>query len=134
YSDRFFRVVDGILVSDDSPEAKLRQYCGLFEATLDSGNQDKACLYGMMGAELVGLSHCLAEKVCQFYHNSEARLAALLDAGRDAGDFRFEGSAEDLAALILASMQGGLLIARVHGGPDKLHREIEQLIALVKGS
>ncbi|MGF1515134.1 MAG: TetR/AcrR family transcriptional regulator [Elainellaceae cyanobacterium] len=133
YSDRFFRVVDGIIASDESPEAKLRRYCALFEATLRSGDHDKACLCGMIGAELIGLNDALAERVLTFYENSETRLGSMLDAGRQSGDFHFEGDVADLAALMFASLQGGLLISRVYGGAEKFHREIEQLVALVKG-
>ena len=132
YSDRFFRTVDGIFAADSTPSEKLRQYCGLFEATLNSGDRDKACLCGMVGAELVGLSPRIGEQVQGFFHASEERLTALLAAGQQTGDFQFSGKAEDLAALILAALQGGLLIARAYGDAERLHREVEQLIALVK--
>ena len=42
YSHYFFKLVDTILASPESAEVKLRRYCGVFEATLSSGEQDIA--------------------------------------------------------------------------------------------
>lgn len=132
YNDRFLRIVDGILAADDSPEIKLRRYCGLYEATLSSGDQDKACLFGMVGAELASINHPSLEQVRSFYRNNEARLTTLLNDGLETGDFRFSGDAAVLATLIFSSLEGGMLVARAVGGAQKFHQLIEQLMALVK--
>lgn len=132
YNDRFLRVVDGIVASAESPEIKLRRYCGLYEATLSSGAQDKACLCGMLGAELASLKHPLVEKVCAFYRDNEYRLAKILEQGRQTGDFRFGGEPQALASLIFAALEGGMLVARAQGGAQKFRNTVEQLITLVK--
>lgn len=132
YNDRFLRIVDGILASDDSPEVKLRRYCGLYEATLSSGKQDKVCLYGMVGAELASTDHPSLEQVRCFHRENEARIATLLKEGLDTGDFHFSGDAVVLAALIFSSLEGGMLVARAEGGAQKFHLMVEQLITLVK--
>ncbi len=133
YSDRFLRIVDGIIASSDSPKVKLRRYCGLFEATLSSGSQDKACLCGMLGAELATLNHPSVERVRNFYQANEARLVILLNTGREDGSFRFTGEVQAMASLIFGLLQGGMLVARVHGGATQFHQVIEQLMQLVKG-
>lgn len=132
YCDRFLRIVDGILATSDSPEVKLRRYCGLFEATLSSGNQDKACLCGMLGAEAETLSPPSVEQVRQFYGNNEERLLLLLNEGQQDGSFRFCGDGRAMAALAFSLLQGGLLVARVHGGASRFHQVAEQLVQLVK--
>lgn len=132
YSDRFLRIVDGILASSDSPEVKLRRYCGLFEATLSSGNQDKACLCAMLGAELETLNHPSVERVRRFYQVNEERLAHLLSSGRQDGSFRFPGEVQTMAALVFGLLEGGMLVARVQGGASQFHQVIEQLMQLVK--
>jgi TetR/AcrR family transcriptional repressor of nem operon len=133
YSDRFLRIVEGVLASSDSPEVKLRRYCGLFEATLSSGNQDKACLCAMLGAELSSLNAPLVEQVSRFYRANEEHLATLLDAGRQDGSFRFPGEVQAMASLIFGLLEGGMLVARVQGGATWFHQTIEQLMQLVKG-
>ncbi|WP_448572370.1 TetR/AcrR family transcriptional regulator [Trichothermofontia sp.] len=133
YSDRFLRIVDGILMSSDSSEVKLRRYCGLFEATLSSGNQDKACLCAMFGAELQTLNDPSAERVRQFYQANRERLVTLLEAGRQDGSFAFPGDVQAMASLIFGALEGGMLVARVQGGAAQFHQDIEQLLHLIKG-
>ncbi|MDJ0733523.1 MAG: TetR/AcrR family transcriptional regulator [Nostocaceae cyanobacterium] len=133
YSDRFLRIVDGIIASSDSPEVKLRRYCGLFETTLSSGNQDKACLCAMLGAELATLNHPLVEQVRSFYQANEERLAVMLNAGLEDGNFQFNGNVEAMASLIFGLLEGGMLVARVRGGSVGFHQTIEQLMQLIKG-
>ncbi|ELR97372.1 TetR/AcrR family transcriptional regulator [Gloeocapsa sp. PCC 73106] len=133
YSDRFLRIMDGILASEDTPEIKLRRYCGLFEATLKDGDQDKACLCAMLGAELATLNHPLVEKVRSFYQANEERLVILLNAGRTDGSFRFLGEVQTMAKLIFNLLEGGMLVVRVHGGANQFHEVVEQLIILIKG-
>lgn len=133
YSDRFLRLVDSILESSDGSEVKLRRYCGLYEATLSAGNQDKTCLCAMLGAELVSLSDPLVERVRYFYRANVERLGTLLEAGLQDGSFRFLGDSGAMAALIFGVLEGGMLVARVHGGATQFHQSIEQLMRLVNG-
>lgn len=133
YGDRFLRIVDGILASSDSSEVKLRRYCGLFEATLSSDNQDKVCLCAMLGAELQTLNDPAIEQIRNFYQANQKRLATLLIAGQQDGSFRFPGEPQTMASLIFGLLEGGMLIARVQGGAEQFHQDIEQLLRLVKG-
>lgn len=133
YNDCFLRLVDGIIAQSDSAEVKLRRYCSLFEATLSSGDGDKACLYGMVGAELATLKHPLVERVTTFYLNNEARLIQILKQGKASGEFRFAGEIQAMAMLIFSLLEGGFLIARAHGGAAQYRAIVEQLIQVVKG-
>jgi TetR/AcrR family transcriptional repressor of nem operon len=133
YNDYFLRLVDGIIAQPDSAEIKLRRYCSLFEATLSSGDGDKACLYGMVGAELATLKHSLAERVTAFYHHNEERLIQILNQGKESGDFGFVGDVRAMAMLIFSLLEGGFLVARAHGGATQYRTLVEQLMRLVKG-
>jgi TetR/AcrR family transcriptional regulator, transcriptional repressor for nem operon len=133
YNDYFLRLVDGIVAQSDSAEVKLRRYCSLFEATLSSGNGDKACLYGMVGAELATLKHPLAERVTLFYRDNEARLVKILSQGKESGEFSFGGDILAMATLIFSLLEGGFLVARAHGGATQYRVIVEQLMRLVKG-
>ena len=133
YNAYFLRLVDNIVASSDSPEVKLRRYCELFEATLSSGKQDKACLCGMLGAELATLKSPLVERIRTFYRDNEERLAMILNEGRQAGIFRFSGDLQATATLIFSLLEGGILIARAYGGVQQFQVVIEQLMQLVLG-
>ena len=132
YNDRTLRVLDGIIASDESPETKLRRYFGLYEATMCSGQQDKVCLYAMVGAELATLNHPLCDRVRNFYQKNIAQIAVILDEGRQSNDFQFTGDSLDTATLIFSLLEGAMLIARADGGVEKFRSVIEQLMKLLK--
>ena len=129
----FLGLVDGIVESKLDPAAKLRKYAGLFEATLCDGKQDKACLCGMLGAELSTLGLPSVAGVRRFYRDNEARLVRVLEEGRQKGQCHFKGEAKLVAAMIFALLEGGVLIARVEGGHKRLHAMVEQAVKLVEG-
>jgi TetR/AcrR family transcriptional regulator, transcriptional repressor for nem operon len=133
FGDRFVRAVDGILATSDSAEVKLRNYCGLFAATLSSGSQDRVCLCGMLGAELATLDDSTLELVRGFYQFNVEKLAILLTLGRQQGSFNFSGDVRAMAYLIFSVLEGAMLVARVEGGVTEFEGAIEQLILLVKG-
>ncbi|WP_026735458.1 TetR/AcrR family transcriptional regulator [Fischerella sp. PCC 9605] len=133
YNDYFLRLVDSIIAMPIPADEKLRRYCALFEATLNSGNQDKACLYGMVGAELATLKNPLIERVAAFYRDNEERLVAILDEGRKTGVFGFAGDVKAMATLIFSLLEGGILIVRASGGVEQYQAVIEQLMQLVIG-
>ena len=132
YNDRTLGIIDSIIASGESPEIKLRRYFGLYEATICSGQQDKVCLYAMVGAELATLNHPLVDRFRNFYRENVARIAVILDEGRQSNDFQFAGDSLDTADLVFSLLEGGMLIARADGGAEKFRSVIEQLIKLLK--
>jgi TetR/AcrR family transcriptional repressor of nem operon len=132
YAVYFLGLVDGIVDSKLDPATKLRRYAGLFEATLCEGRQDKACLCGMLGAELSSLGSRSAARVRRFYRDNEARLVRVLEQGREKGQFHFKGDAKLVAAMIFALLEGGALVARAEGGHKRLHAMVEQTLKLLQ--
>ena len=132
YAVYFLGLVDGIVESKLDPAAKLRKYVGLFEATLCDGKQDKACLCGMLGAELSTLGSPSAAGVRRFYRDNETRLARVLEEGREKGRFHFKGEAKLVAAMIFALLEGGVLVARAEGGHRRLRAMAEQALKLLQ--
>ena len=132
YNSYFLKLVDTIIASPESAEIKLRRYCGLFEATLCSGEQDKACFCGMLGAEVNSLNSSVIEPIKQFYQKNEIRLTKLLNQGKEMGVFKFSGETEAMAKLIFSLLEGELLIARAYNNVNHFRSVVEQLIRLVK--
>ncbi len=130
YSDYFLKMVDRILESEDSAKHKLHRYVALFEATLRAGSNEKACLCGMLGAELASLDNDSAAKIRDFYEENENRLTSILEDGRKAKEFRFQGDSHATATLIFSLLEGAVLIARVQNGVKQL-RSIEQQLMLL---
>ena len=133
YAAYFLGVVDAIVQTKKNPLEKLRAYAGLFEGTLSEGKQDKACLCGMLGAELSTLGNPSVAGVRRFYRENEARLVQILEEGKDQGVFHFKGDIKLVAAMIFSLLEGGALLARAEGGHKRLHAMAEQMLNLLKG-
>lgn len=132
YNEQFCRLVENILNSATSPEAKLNRYCGLFEDTLSSGEHDKACLCGILSAELKTLNPPVVSRITQFYRDNEIYLEKILQAGLETGEFTFSGNPRTMAKLIFSLMEGDLLVARAEGGVARIKETTKQLMALIK--
>jgi TetR/AcrR family transcriptional regulator, transcriptional repressor for nem operon len=133
YATYFLGVIDAIVESKNDPVSKLRAYAGLFERTISEGKQDKACLCGMLGAELSTLGSPAVAGVRRFYRDNEARLAQVLEEGREKGMFHFKGEAKLVAGMIFSLLEGGALVARAEGGHKRLHAMSEQMLKLLQG-
>jgi TetR/AcrR family transcriptional repressor of nem operon len=131
YCMYFFDLVDNILQSKLSPQEKLQKYINLFEATLKSEKGDRACLYGMVGAEVTTLGLESAAKVKHFHEGNEERLATLLIQGRKTKAFGFKGDPKATAALVFSLLEGALLIVRATGGVKQFRRIMDQLLILL---
>jgi TetR/AcrR family transcriptional repressor of nem operon len=131
YSAYFLALVDQIIAAPVSPAKQLDRYVALFHATLREGDNDKACLCGMLGAELATLNAPAADLVRAFYQENERRLARILDRGLETGDFRFAGTARAAAALVFALLEGAVLIARARGGVAHFKTVTDQLTRLL---
>src|SRR3954447_23046381 len=116
YHGYFVGLVDRLIAEESDPTRMLDRYIGLFEATLREGKHDKACLCGMLGAELASLGDEAVTGIRRFYQDNQERLASILTQGRDAGVFRFSGNPVALAGLIFAALEGAVLVVRAEGG------------------
>src|SRR5262249_21176274 len=116
---------------ESDPVRMLDRYMGLFEATLREGKHDKACLCGMLGAELASLGEDAVRNLRRFFKESQDRLAAILKLGRDAQEFRFDGDPAAVAGLIFAALEGALLLVRADGGVKRFRILADELRRLV---
>jgi TetR/AcrR family transcriptional regulator, transcriptional repressor for nem operon len=131
YNQQFCHLADQIITSAISSEAKLNRYCDLYVTTLSSGEQDKACLCGVLTAELQTLNPRIVQRITQFYRHNESYLEQILQAGLESGEFDFRGNPKTMARLIFSLMQGDLLVARAEGGVARIKATTQQMMALI---
>src|SRR5262245_42298888 len=130
YHAYFLGLVDRIVVEESDPARMLDRYVGLFEATLREGKHDKACLCGMLGAELASLGDEAVRGIRRFFNANTDRLAMILQKGREGRVFHFSGDAAILAGLIFAALEGAILLARAEGGVKRFRTMADQLCRL----
>jgi len=98
-------------VHDDRPldrlEAFLQQSLGMTDS-----DPEKICPGGAVQSEINVVPERMARELGEMIREGRAWLTGVLAQGRGKGDLHFAGTAEDQAALIMASLQGGLQNAR----------------------
>lgn len=127
YRADFRLALDEILNSGIKPKTKLQRFMSLFESTISEGNNDKACLCGMLSAELLSLSEETSELVKGFLNDCREAIAQILKEGLDDGSFTVCGNVKNMSDLFLATLEGGLFMARVEGGPERFNKLLRQL-------
>lgn len=107
---RFQRSVEHYAATSHDPWDKLEAYVDLL--TVNYADSERLCPTGMLAAEWATLPELVREEARGFMRELYQWCAGVLHEGVAGGHFRFAGSCEDKAALLLATLQGGLQVAR----------------------
>jgi TetR/AcrR family transcriptional repressor of nem operon len=126
YRARFLLALREIDETISDARQKLRRYVKLYADVL---RRNRMCLCGMLAADVGTLTKPMRESVKAFFDANEAWLAAVLDAGRQAKRLRFEGSAGEGARLLVASLEGAMLVARSYGDVARFESAAERLVS-----
>ncbi len=90
-------------------EAFLDLLCATFE------RENMICLCAMLATDAATLPAEAREQVRGFFEDNEAWLAGVLQAGREAGELRFEGEPANAAHALFCAMQGAMIGAATFG-------------------
>jgi TetR/AcrR family transcriptional repressor of nem operon len=108
------------------PRQKLRRYSGIFSDLMLHG--ERMCLGGILAADILTLPSEIGDEVQAFFGLNERWLSGVLDEGRRAGLLHFTGSPEAEARLLVASLEGALLVARSYADVDRYRELAEKLL------
>jgi TetR/AcrR family transcriptional repressor of nem operon len=126
YAARFADALAGVNTSGGAAGAKLARYAGLYLQVLRSR---KMCLCGMLAAEYQTLPQPMRDAVISFFDQNESWLEGVLEQGRSDGSLHFAGSARDSARMIIAGLEGAMLVARPYGDVARFQAAAANLIA-----
>lgn len=126
YRTAFRLRLDEIDRSQDDPRRKLAAYADIYRHVLLDGQ--RMCLCGMLAADVATLPPAVRAEVDGFFAEQEGWLAAVLDAGRRAETLRFAGPPEGEAHLLVAALEGAMLLARVRGDGDRFRGIARRLL------
>jgi TetR/AcrR family transcriptional repressor of nem operon len=126
YAGRFTESLAAIDTSGVPPEGRLAGYADLYAYVLRQG---KMCLCGMLAAEYQTLPQPMREAVTSFFEANETWLEKVLEDGRQDGTLRFPGTARETAQVVIACLEGGMLVARPHGDLERFQSVAASLLA-----
>ena len=126
YQQAFSRELSAIDQKSKRPKQKLEAYAELYVGVLR--NDDRLCLCGMYAAELPSLPPAVQELVRGFFRENERWLAGVVSEGAAEGKLVLGGKPEDVARLVLTTLEGGMLVARAQRDVDYLRGVAKRLI------
>ena len=126
YSHEFLGRLDQIAGRGDSLKAELLAFVDLFE---QAAAGDRLCLCGMLAAELSALDDASRALLARFFERSETWLSVRLKRRRGATWLKLPPV--QLAAVIMAGLEGALLLDRVHGAGVHLNAQRQWIVSAV---
>jgi TetR/AcrR family transcriptional repressor of nem operon len=106
-------------VADAAPVEKFELYFKSTRAVLKE--KDKICAFGILSAEINALPPEMRALVQQMMAKEVRWLERVLEEGRTAGHFQDTATVQEQAALVSASLQGALQVARATENPEHFH-------------
>ncbi len=97
----------------DGPEAHIAAMFRRAQQALSDGRCKGGCLFGNLALEVSDLHDGLRQKLDQAFRTWEQRVAALLGQGVREGTFSRELDPRAMARFVVATLEGGILLAKV---------------------
>ncbi|AEW93692.1 MULTISPECIES: TetR/AcrR family transcriptional regulator [Streptomycetaceae] len=128
YRDSQAAALVGMIEEPGSVKERLRNVLTyLVEADLADPHR-RGCMAVNAAAELAGTDEVATELVRRMLDRTEGAFSALIDEGRRSGEIAPGRDAAALGSLLLTTVVGLRLMARVAEGPDRLTRTIDALL------
>jgi TetR/AcrR family transcriptional repressor of nem operon len=126
YTTRFEAALESIDEGGMDAPSKISAYAGIY---LDVLRQQRMCLCGMLAAEYQTLPQPMQQAIVRFFDINETWLERVLNEGQHAGTLRHRGSARGAAQVVISTLEGAMLVARLHDDPNRLEVATKQLLA-----
>lgn len=125
YSDTFGNALSNIEGDPNPAIDKLARYVRLYADVL---SEQRMCLCGMLAAEYSSLPAPMQDEIRKFFDINEDWLTAVIQAGLDARTLKFDGSARDLARMLLGALEGAMLVARPYADTGRFDAAARRLL------
>jgi TetR/AcrR family transcriptional repressor of nem operon len=125
YRDTFQRKLKQIEQATSDPQKQLSQFVRLYR---DGLNEAQICLCGMLSADLTVLPKPVQDEVSAFFSDNRAWLAKVLQNGSEVGCLQVRSSVTCAAMLVLATLHGAQLLARVSDDREATFDQIAELL------
>jgi TetR/AcrR family transcriptional repressor of nem operon len=125
YQERFVEALAAIHRGRTDEPTKLKRYAQLYGKVL---RKQRMCLCGVLAADFGTLPRPMREGVLGFFNVNERWLTQVLEEGRKARTLRFEGPASSIAAFLVSSLEGAMLLARSYGKASRFESVVNKLL------
>jgi TetR/AcrR family transcriptional repressor of nem operon len=128
YTDQLVQYL-GNAEQANSAEQKLKTYIDLYRFSLD---QRRICMGGMLSAESLTLDSSIHPQIRRFFDLQYQWLLKVLQQGISTGELQLTKAPEAYASMILATLQGALVISRTSGDTTLFDDSAKGILASLK--
>jgi TetR/AcrR family transcriptional regulator, transcriptional repressor for nem operon len=131
YAARFADALAAIDTAPADAPAKLEAFASLYADVLRG---ERMCLCGMLAAEYSTLPRPMRDGVIRFFDQNEEWVTKVLEQGQDEGTLEVAGSASEVARMIVAGLEGAMLVARPYGDVARFDAAARELFASLRAA
>jgi TetR/AcrR family transcriptional repressor of nem operon len=125
YTQRFMQALERIDQNIPDARSRLEAYTGLYADVLKG---KRMCMCGILAAEYQTLPPPMRDAVTHFFDENTRWLAQLLTQGIADDTLSVNGTVQDTAQNILATLEGAMLVARPYGDLERFDASARQLL------
>jgi TetR/AcrR family transcriptional repressor of nem operon len=125
YRTSFLAALGRIDESCQDSGAKLEAYVRIY---IDVQDGDRMCLCGMLAADYATLPTAMKKEVRRFFDANEAWLVETLRRGQDNGELTFAGEPVETARVLVAALEGAMLLSRSQEDSSRLRSAANLLL------
>ena len=119
YRSYFSEKLEQIEKASYTTTEKIQSYCYLYEMVMSPKQEQKICLCAVLAAEFPTLPQKVKEQVQGFFCDNQLWLTRILGS-------------EDKADLLIAALEGSLLLARTQKGKEQFRKMSQQMSQLIE--
>jgi len=131
-TDAFFSMSDPILLNKTlSPRRRLEKFLKGMAEMIESECCNKGCPFVNLATETSDFVPAFRERISQYFDRYQQRFADVIQEGIQQGEFRSDVSAKLAAQVLLASMNGTIVLTKVHKRPQVMKENIKSFLAMM---
>jgi TetR/AcrR family transcriptional repressor of nem operon len=131
YTEGFREWARPLLQQELSATELMQSYFDLFLSISDGCN--RICPFGAFASEWSALPVRLKKEVTALFETQRDWIREVIRKGRASGEFASNGTPEEQAQFLFASIQGAMQTARVQDNPAQFRAITRQLLSALKG-
>ena len=126
YVERFTETLNLIEAEEQNGFARLKRLGQGHKSLVEEG---KFCMCGMMASDMLSLPDNVKKQLSDFFDLSQEWIARAIDLAKQQGQLRDSIHVKCASMHFLASLEGGMLVARVKDDPQYLQDIIDEALA-----
>ena len=117
---------------ENNPEQRLLSFLKMMQSSQEESLNQVGCPFGNLVAEMAEHSEKIRCSLSRMFGSLKNLVSDVISEGQEAGVFRDDVGADNMAALIITSLQGMLLMTKCHKSLDTLGQGVTTLVRLIK--